>query len=476
MKKILVMLLLAISLLDLSCQQKTVSHIIPEEIPVFKDSRIVGTESAMDSAEEFIAKPRELFRLQVSDQVYAPIAYNNGILYVTTLDNTLYALRADTGEIIWSKKNMDWAQSFISITKDNLYLQNGAALAVAINRNTGSIVWQVKINNEILGALSSGVFWDDMYVSPTMTGLVAYALDSGVVIWDVDLRPDKKKSYVQGNWISPVIIGDRLYFYLAGCLHAVNKDGKEDFSKDIPFGTIKYHMLFICNTGTTIIGFLENFSESNVYVVLFDTETSTAKVMYTYNSVSVSCFTSVIDKSKIYISNSDIEKFDYTNNAMHWTIPDSQPSALEQDEKALYYVNDKLEVKCLSKETGKILWSKHQEKGKDNFGISKSGCLKVNGYLYCIDNYSRGYANIVCYEDANRKVYSAVINDDQIRLRTYYTLDSGVIKKLSRGEKVKVMYRSKDKTAIDNTNCYWYYVQTSDKKRGWIYGAFADLK
>ena len=342
------------------------------------------------------------------------------------------------------------------------------------------MIWNIKTNKEILGTLSSGVIWDDLYVSPTMTGLVAYALASGVVVWDVDLRPDKTKSYVQGNWLSPVIIGDRVYFYLAGCLHAVDKEGKEDLSKSIPFGTIKNHMLFHCNTGTTIIGFLEDFSESNVYVVLFDTETSAAKVMHTYNSVSGYCYTSLIDKSDIYISHSDIdgsiEKFDYTNNAMYWTIPDRQPSALEQDEKALYYVNDKLEVKCLSKETGTVLWSKPQEKGKDNFGIATSGCLKANGYLYCIDNYSRGYANIVCYEDADRKVYPAVINDDQIRLRTYYTLDSPVIKKLSIGEKVKIMYRSKDKTAIDNTNCYWYYVQTDDKKRGWIYGAFADLK
>ena len=104
MRKILVMLLLAINFFDLSCQPETGRRIIPEDIPVFTDSRITGSEQGIDTGEEFIANPREFFRVQVSDQVHAPIAYDNGVLYVTTLDNMLFALRADTGEIIWSKK------------------------------------------------------------------------------------------------------------------------------------------------------------------------------------------------------------------------------------------------------------------------------------------------------------------------------------------------------------------------------------
>ena len=73
-------------------------------------------------------------------------------------------------------------------------------------------------------------------------------------------------------------------------------------------------------------------------------------------------------------------------------------------------------------------------------------------------------------------IYDATLNDTRVRLRSEPNLSCETLGYLEKGDAVKIVDRSDEKFEIDGENWYWYEVETSDGKTGWIYGKYLDIE
>jgi formylglycine-generating enzyme required for sulfatase activity len=69
---------------------------------------------------------------------------------------------------------------------------------------------------------------------------------------------------------------------------------------------------------------------------------------------------------------------------------------------------------------------------------------------------------------------SAVLNDSNVRVRDKSDLNSTVLIKLNKGDKVQVIEQGK-KEEIDSMEASWYKVVLENKTEGWVYGYYLDF-
>lgn len=72
----------------------------------------------------------------------------------------------------------------------------------------------------------------------------------------------------------------------------------------------------------------------------------------------------------------------------------------------------------------------------------------------------------------------AVVISDNVRIRSQPSLGGQIIAKADHGTMLTVLAKSKTATAISKggERNWWYEVETIDRKRGWMYGAFVYLE
>lgn len=76
----------------------------------------------------------------------------------------------------------------------------------------------------------------------------------------------------------------------------------------------------------------------------------------------------------------------------------------------------------------------------------------------------------------NFRSYYMYVSKNSAILRTNPTSYSFEIAILEKGEKVKVLYRSTQKSSLGGINEYWYYIKTNKGYIGWIFGSFLSDK
>ena len=74
------------------------------------------------------------------------------------------------------------------------------------------------------------------------------------------------------------------------------------------------------------------------------------------------------------------------------------------------------------------------------------------------------------------EIEQGIINDSSVRLRTEPSSDSSIILLLEKGDKVSIIRKWNYKESIDGESWYWYEVETSDGKTGWVYGKYLDIE
>jgi uncharacterized protein YgiM (DUF1202 family) len=68
-----------------------------------------------------------------------------------------------------------------------------------------------------------------------------------------------------------------------------------------------------------------------------------------------------------------------------------------------------------------------------------------------------------------------ILNNSSVRLRENPNQEAQTLRLMNKGEKVTAIDRSGLKEQIGQVNDWWYQVQTSERKTGWIYGQYLDL-
>jgi alcohol dehydrogenase (cytochrome c) len=105
-------------------------------------------------------RPAWIFQTEVKESMETTPIVINGIMYITTSFNHVYALDARTGEQLWHYKHKLGPITVyccgpnnrgVAAYGDNIYMGTLDAKLVALNAKTGTVVWQTEIADPELG-------------------------------------------------------------------------------------------------------------------------------------------------------------------------------------------------------------------------------------------------------------------------------------------------------------------------------------
>jgi alcohol dehydrogenase (cytochrome c) len=149
-----------------------------------------------------------IFQTEVKEsQETTPIVVN-GVMYVTTAFDHVYAINAKTGEEYWHYKHaMGPVTTYccgpnnrgVAVYEDKVYLATLDSKLVALDAKTGSVVWQTEIADPTLGysETMAPTAVDGKILIGTNGGeygirgfLRAYDAKSGKLIWNFDTSPE----------------------------------------------------------------------------------------------------------------------------------------------------------------------------------------------------------------------------------------------------------------------------------------------
>jgi alcohol dehydrogenase (cytochrome c) len=157
-----------------------------------------------------------IFQTEVQEVLATTPIIANGVMYVTTAFNHVYALNAKTGEAYWHYKHAmapittsccGPINRGVAVYDDKVYMATVDAKLIALDAKSGSLVWQTEIadpsrgyaetmaptvvDGKILIGISGGEFGIRGFMR-------AYDAESGKLIWNFDTIPENSV----GVWAS----------------------------------------------------------------------------------------------------------------------------------------------------------------------------------------------------------------------------------------------------------------------------------
>ncbi len=169
--------------------------------------------------------PAWIFQTEVKEsQETTPIVVD-GVMYVTTSFDHVYALNAKTGEEYWHYKHkMGPITTYccgpnnrgVAIYKDKVYLATLDSQLVALDAKTGSVIWQTQIDDPELGysETMAPTAVDGKILIGTNGGeygirgfLRAYDADTGKLVWNFDTAAENSV----GVWATKDATGKDLH-------------------------------------------------------------------------------------------------------------------------------------------------------------------------------------------------------------------------------------------------------------------------
>ena len=145
-------------------------------------------------------------------QVFSSPAIADGVVYVGSIDDNVYALNASTGAYIWSYTTGGGVQSSPSIANGLVYVGSYDDNLYALNASTGLVVWNYKTGWWVTScpAVAEGT----VYVSSWDRNVYAFNATSGQLLW----------SYATGSEASsPAVVEGTVYVGSAdGNVYALN--------------------------------------------------------------------------------------------------------------------------------------------------------------------------------------------------------------------------------------------------------------
>ncbi len=130
----------------------------------------------------------------------------NGVLYVGSNDNNVYAIDSSTGDFKWSKKTNDWVRSAPAVFENSVYAGSNDNLVYSFQINNGDIRWTFKTGDVVD---SSPIILKDRVYAGSEDGTI-YVLDlaKGTLL----------DQYATGGGIVSLALSD-------GILFASSRDG-----------------------------------------------------------------------------------------------------------------------------------------------------------------------------------------------------------------------------------------------------------
>ncbi len=169
--------------------------------------------------------PAWIFQTEVKESQETTPIIVDGVMYVTTSFDHVYALNAKTGEEYWHYKHkMGPVTTYccgpnnrgVAVYKDKVYLATLDSQLVALDAKTGSLVWQTQIADPELGysetmaptAVDGKILIGTNGGEYGIRGFVrAYDADTGKLVWNFDTAPENSV----GVWATEDATGKDLH-------------------------------------------------------------------------------------------------------------------------------------------------------------------------------------------------------------------------------------------------------------------------
>ena len=153
-------------------------------------------------------RPAWIFQTDVKESFETSPIVNNGIMYVTTSFNHVYALDARTGEQLWHFQHKMGPVTVyccgpnnrgVAISGDRLFMATLDAKLVALDAKTGKVIWEVEVANPELGyseTMAPTVVENKVLLGTNggeygIRGFVkAFDVKDGKVLWTFDTTPE----------------------------------------------------------------------------------------------------------------------------------------------------------------------------------------------------------------------------------------------------------------------------------------------
>jgi alcohol dehydrogenase (cytochrome c) len=153
--------------------------------------------------------PAWIFQTEVKESLETTPIVVNGVMYVTTAFNHVYALNAKTGEQYWHYKHkMGPITTYccgpnnrgVAVNGDKVFMATLDAKLLALDAKTGSLVWETEIADPELGysetmaptAVNGKILIGTNGGEYGIRGFVrAYDAETGKQVWNFDTIPEK---------------------------------------------------------------------------------------------------------------------------------------------------------------------------------------------------------------------------------------------------------------------------------------------
>src|SRR3990170_3186583 len=141
-----------------------------------------------------------LWRFNTGGPVDSPVV-SDGVVYVGSLDNNVYALNASNGAVVWKYTTGANVLSPAAVANGVVYVGSEDYNVYALNATTGAYIWSYKTGYFVDSAIafSNGV----VYVASEDNKVYALNATTGAFLW----------SYTTGDWVvsSPAVANGIVY-------------------------------------------------------------------------------------------------------------------------------------------------------------------------------------------------------------------------------------------------------------------------
>lgn len=125
---------------------------------------------------------------------YSSITYANGKLYVGFENKKLYCVDAKTGKNLWFKDTVELPYAAPVVWENKVYVGAGNTV-YALDASTGQVMWEKAVEAQI-GHSSISIFDKTLYVGSRESKVFALTAGEGTVVWIKDLQKGAIESSV----------------------------------------------------------------------------------------------------------------------------------------------------------------------------------------------------------------------------------------------------------------------------------------
>jgi len=193
----------------------------------------------IDTANVGKLRPAWIFQMEVKESLETTPIVVNGVMYVTTAFNHVYAINAKTGEQYWHYKHkMGPVTTYccgpnnrgVAVANDKVYMATLDSKLLALDAKTGSLVWETQIADPELGysetmaptAVNGKILIGTNGGEYGIRGFVrAYNAETGKLVWNFDTVPEKSV----GVWATHDATGRDMHRDIAAEKAALEKSG-----------------------------------------------------------------------------------------------------------------------------------------------------------------------------------------------------------------------------------------------------------